>query len=105
MRGAKTFSRKRIFETTNHSQKRLNERNIPHPHEVGLSIANKKTKKLIRESCGENGVREGYIYWSVIIKNERYVYVTLQINISHYLLITCFKYYLKDYDQKNIFIK
>lgn len=88
------MNRVKIFETTQHFLKRMTERNMPHPSELGVRIANRKTKKQIRASCLTEGVKSDYIYWTQIIDNERLVYVTVQKDINQYLLITCFKYTL-----------
>lgn len=70
------------------------ERNMPHPYDLGLRIANRKTKKKIKETCPNEGFKQDCIYWTLIVGNERFVYVTVQKGINHYILLTCFKYEL-----------
>lgn len=67
---------------------------MPHPYELGLVIANRKTKKLIKETCPNEGFKSDCIYWTQIIGKERYVYVTVQKDINHYIVLTCFKFNL-----------
>lgn len=74
---------------------RIIERGMPFPSpQLGLQIANRKTRKLIRESCPNMGIDKEHIYWTRIIEDERLVYVTVQKDINHYIVITCFKYKL-----------
>jgi hypothetical protein len=88
------MNRKKIFETTHHFRERMIERNMPHPYELGLRIANRKTKNKIKESCPNEGFKSECIYWTQIVEQERFVYVTVQKEINHYILLTCFKYKL-----------
>lgn len=87
-----TILRRKKFDITNHAQARMQERDIPHPSEMGLSIANGKTKKLVKESCLKEGFKSDYVYWTQRYLGFRYVYVCVQKDINHYILITCFKY-------------
>jgi hypothetical protein len=84
--------RKRIFHLTKHAEENLIKRDMPHPNDLGLTQANKKTKKLIRESCPNEGFRSDYVYWSVRDNKIRYVYVCAIKDIAEYIVITCFKY-------------
>lgn len=84
--------RKKLFDITTHAQKRMDERNIPHPYEMGLKIANGKAMKQIKESCKKEGLKRDYIYWTQFINRARYVYVCVQKDVNHYIVITCFKY-------------
>jgi len=86
------LKRKKTFELTSHCEKRMEERSIPHPNDVGLVPANRKTKKLIRESCKKEGFKSDYVYWTVLVQQERLVYVCVQKDIAHYIVLTCFKY-------------
>lgn len=88
------MNRSKIFEITHHFRKRMIERNMPHPYELGLRIANRKTKQKIKETCQYEGFKSDCIYWTQILNGERLVYVTVQKGINHYILLTCFKYKL-----------
>lgn len=72
----------------------MNERGMPHPRDLGLRIANRKTKQKIKESCPGHGYKPDHIYWTQVENGERLVYVTVQKDINHYILLTCFKYKL-----------
>lgn len=88
------MTRSKIFETTHHFCKRMIERNMPHPYDLGLRIANRKTKQKIKETCPNEGFKSDCIYWTQILNDERLVYVTVQKDINHFILLTCFKYKL-----------
>jgi len=89
--------RKKIFDISFHALKRMKEREMPNPNDLGLVIANRKTKKLIRNSCPEKQIKEDNIYWTQIIDGNRFVYVTVQKNVGEYLVLTCFKYTVSNY--------
>lgn len=84
--------RKNSFEMSVHAHERANQRGMLHPHDIGLRVANRKTKKKIVESCSKEGYKKDCIYWTQIIDNERLVYVTVQKDVGKYLVLTCFKY-------------
>lgn len=80
------------FDVTNHAFKRMQERDIPHPKDMGLRPANGKTIKLIKESCVAEGFNKEYVYWTQRYRGFRYVYVCVPKDINYYIVITCFKY-------------
>lgn len=77
---------------TKHAEENLKKRDMPYPDVLGLIQANRKTKKLIRESCPNEGFRSDYVYWTTLDKKVRYVYVCAIKDIAEYIVITCFKY-------------
>lgn len=82
------------IEISNHAMKRMKERNMPHPKGLGLTVAGRSVKKQIRKRCPKEGFKQDHIYWTHTRIEERYIYVTVQKGINHYILITCFKYKL-----------
>ena len=84
--------KKRKFYLTTHAEKNMAERDMPNPNELSLSPCNRKTKKLIKESCPKEGFNVNLVYWSTLIHRVRYVYVCSVKDIKEYIVITCFKY-------------
>ncbi len=84
--------RKRKFYLTNHAKQNMINREMPNPNGLGLTPCNKKTKRLIRESCPKEGFNVNLVYWSTLIDRVRYVYVCSVKDIAEYIVITCFKY-------------
>lgn len=84
--------KKRKFYLTNHAKENMIKRDMPDPNTLGVQPANKKTRKLIRESCPKEGFDLKLIYWSTLIDRVRYVYVCSVKDVAEYIVITCFKY-------------
>jgi hypothetical protein len=84
--------KKRKFHLTYHAKKNMKIRDMPNPNVLWLSPCNRKTKKLIKESCPNEGFNVNLVYWSTLIDMVRYVYVCSVKDICEYTVITCFKY-------------